>query len=44
VAGDPERATRQERLRDGVPVPDDLMEQLRTVAKDANVPFVLGGR
>jgi LDH2 family malate/lactate/ureidoglycolate dehydrogenase len=44
VAGDPERATRQERLRDGVPVPDDLMEQLRTVAKDANVPFVLGDR
>jgi LDH2 family malate/lactate/ureidoglycolate dehydrogenase len=44
VAGDPERATRVERLRDGVPVPDDLMEQLRTVAKSANVPFVLGDR
>jgi LDH2 family malate/lactate/ureidoglycolate dehydrogenase len=44
VAGDPERATRVERLRDGVPVPDDLMEQLRTVAKGANVPFVLGDR
>jgi LDH2 family malate/lactate/ureidoglycolate dehydrogenase len=44
VAGDPERATRQERLRDGVPVPDDLMEQLRVVAKNANVPFVLEDR
>jgi LDH2 family malate/lactate/ureidoglycolate dehydrogenase len=45
VAGDPEMATRAERLRDGVPVPDDLLDQLRTVATAANVPFVLtGGR
>jgi LDH2 family malate/lactate/ureidoglycolate dehydrogenase len=44
VAGDPEMATRSERLRDGVPVPDDLLEQLRGVAKSANVPFVLGDR
>jgi LDH2 family malate/lactate/ureidoglycolate dehydrogenase len=43
VAGDPEMATRAERLRDGVPVPDDLMEQLRGVAKSANVAFVLDG-
>ena len=41
VAGDPEMATRAERLRDGVPVPDDLMEQLRSVATSASVPFVL---
>ena len=41
VAGDPEMATREERLRDGVPVPDDLMEQLRAVAAAANVAFVL---
>lgn len=41
VAGDPEMATRDERLRDGVPVPDDLMEQLRAVANGASVPFVL---
>jgi len=41
VAGDPEMATRSERLRDGVPIPDDLMEQLRGVAKSAGVPFVL---
>jgi LDH2 family malate/lactate/ureidoglycolate dehydrogenase len=41
VAGDPEMATRAERLRDGVPVPDDLVQQLRAVAASANVPFVL---
>jgi LDH2 family malate/lactate/ureidoglycolate dehydrogenase len=43
VAGDPEMATRAERLRDGVPVPDDLMTQLRAVAGAAGVPFVLSG-
>ena len=43
VAGDPEMATRQERLADGVPVPDDLMEQLRAVAEAADVAFVLAG-
>ena len=41
VAGDPELATRQERLEAGVPIPDDLMEQLRAVAERAGVPFVL---
>jgi LDH2 family malate/lactate/ureidoglycolate dehydrogenase len=41
VAGDPERLTRAERLEQGVPVPDDLMDQLRTVATAAGVPFVL---
>ena len=43
VAGDPEMATRQERLASGVPIPDDLMAQLRAVAKSAGVPFVLAG-
>ena len=41
VAGDPEMATRKERLAAGVPIPDDLMEQLRGVATRAGVPFVL---
>jgi len=41
VAGDPERLTRAERLEQGVPVPDDLMAQLRAVAAAARVPFVL---
>jgi LDH2 family malate/lactate/ureidoglycolate dehydrogenase len=41
VAGDPERLTRAERLEQGVPVPDDLMTQLRGVVAAASVPFVL---
>ena len=41
VAGDPENFTRRERLEQGVPVPEDLMAQLRDVAKSADVPFVL---
>lgn len=41
VAGDPEMATRSERLQHGVPIPQDLMEQLRAVVKSAGVPFVL---
>jgi LDH2 family malate/lactate/ureidoglycolate dehydrogenase len=41
VAGDPERATRAERLRDGVPLPEDLLVQLRAVAVAAGVPYVL---
>src|SRR5262249_38762965 len=41
VAGDPELATRAERLERGVPVPDDLMAQLRAVAQGAGVPFLL---
>jgi LDH2 family malate/lactate/ureidoglycolate dehydrogenase len=41
VAGDPETATRAERLQHGVPIPDDLMDQLRAVVKSAGVPFVL---
>ena len=41
VAGDPELLTRAERLEQGVPVPDDLMDQLRDVVERARVPFVL---
>jgi LDH2 family malate/lactate/ureidoglycolate dehydrogenase len=41
VAGDPELATRAERSEAGIPVPDDLMDQLRAVASAAKVPFVL---
>jgi LDH2 family malate/lactate/ureidoglycolate dehydrogenase len=41
VAGDPEQISRRERLEAGVPIPDDLMDQLRAVATRANVPFVL---
>ena len=41
VAGDPEMATKKERLANGVPIPDDLMVQLRAVVARAQVPFVL---
>ena len=41
VAGDPEMAARAERLEAGVPIPDDLMSQLRAVVDRAGVPFVL---
>ncbi len=41
IPGDPELATRAERLEHGVPIPDDLMVQLRAVATSAGVPFVL---
>ena len=41
VAGDPELTTRVERLELGVPVPDDLMVQLRAVVARAGVPFGL---
>ena len=43
VAGDPEMATRSDRLQHGVPIPDDLMDQLRAVAASAGVPFLLAG-
>ncbi len=41
VAGDPEMLTRAERLEQGVPIPDDLMTQLRAVSQTAGVPFLL---
>src|SRR5499433_2341061 len=41
VAGDPELVTRQQRLETGVPIPDDLMVQLREVAERAKVAFLL---
>lgn len=41
VAGDPESATRAARLREGIPLPEDLIGLLRTVAARANTPFLL---
>jgi LDH2 family malate/lactate/ureidoglycolate dehydrogenase len=42
VAGDPENATRAERLRDGVPLPEDLVTQLSGVAQRCGAEFLLG--
>ena len=42
VAGDPENATRAERLRSGIPLPDDLVNLLRAIASRAKTAFLLG--
>jgi LDH2 family malate/lactate/ureidoglycolate dehydrogenase len=41
VAGDPEATAREERARDGVPVPEALRTQLREVSERAGVAFLL---
>jgi LDH2 family malate/lactate/ureidoglycolate dehydrogenase len=41
VAGDPERATREERVRDGVPLPDDLVALVRAIAGRTGADVVL---
>jgi LDH2 family malate/lactate/ureidoglycolate dehydrogenase len=40
VAGDPEAAIREERLRDGVPIPPALAEQLRAVCERCGAPYL----
>lgn len=42
VAGDPEAMMREERLRDGVPIPQSLSDQLRQVCENCGAPFLLG--
>ena len=42
VAGDPERATHAQRSREGIPVLPDLQRQVREIARDANVAYLLG--
>ena len=41
VAGDPEAAAREERLREGVPIPDRLRQKIRAVCERSGVPFIL---
>ena len=41
VAGDPENATRAERMRSGIPLPEDLVNLLRGIAARAGTPFLL---
>jgi LDH2 family malate/lactate/ureidoglycolate dehydrogenase len=41
VAGDPERAAREDRLRAGIPLPRGVIEDIRTVARRSRVPFSL---
>jgi LDH2 family malate/lactate/ureidoglycolate dehydrogenase len=42
VAGDPEAESRERRLREGIPMPDTLLAQLRGVSERAGVDFLLG--
>ena len=42
VAGDPEWAIFAERRRDGVPLPEVLIEELREVVSRCNAPWLLG--
>lgn len=41
VAGEPELAIRDERLKAGVPIPPALVEQIRKIAERAGAAFVL---
>jgi LDH2 family malate/lactate/ureidoglycolate dehydrogenase len=41
VAGDPENATREARMREGIPLPEDLIGLLREVASRAGTRFLL---
>lgn len=43
VAGDPERQNAAERRQRGIPLSPSLVEQLRDVARAAQVPFLLDG-
>lgn len=41
VPGDPEAKARAERLRDGIPVPETLVEKIRGVCERSGVPCIL---
>lgn len=41
VPGDPEAASRAERLRDGIPVPETLIARIREVCKSSGAEFLL---
>jgi LDH2 family malate/lactate/ureidoglycolate dehydrogenase len=41
VAGEPEAIAREERLRDGIPMPDSLAEKIRAICERCGAPFVL---
>lgn len=43
IPGDPEALAREQRLRDGVPLSDVLVDQLREICGRAGTPFLLDG-
>ncbi|MEU0068809.1 Ldh family oxidoreductase [Streptomyces sp. NPDC006332] len=42
VAGDPERAHREQRRRDGIPLPGTLIGKIASICERAQAPFLLG--
>jgi LDH2 family malate/lactate/ureidoglycolate dehydrogenase len=42
VAGEPEARSREQRLREGIPLPETLIAKLRAVCGRAGTPFLLG--
>ena len=41
VPGDPERASREQRLREGIPLPSPLLEKIRAICERSGVDFIL---
>ena len=41
VPGDPERESRERRLREGIPMPDSLLEKIRDICGRSGVPYLL---
>jgi LDH2 family malate/lactate/ureidoglycolate dehydrogenase len=41
VPGDPEVAARAKRLRDGIPMPDSLLEKIKAICERSQVKFIL---
>ncbi len=41
VAGDPEAEAREQRLREGIPLPQTLSDKIRAICQRCGVPFVL---
>jgi LDH2 family malate/lactate/ureidoglycolate dehydrogenase len=41
VPGDPERASRADRLKNGIPLPDALLEKIRAICERSGVRFIL---
>jgi LDH2 family malate/lactate/ureidoglycolate dehydrogenase len=41
VHGDPEAQTREQRLREGIPIPQKLSDKIRAICERCGVPFVL---
>jgi LDH2 family malate/lactate/ureidoglycolate dehydrogenase len=43
VAGDPERAAAARRMQDGIPTGRNLLAEVRTIAEESGVPWLLAG-